>query len=220
MSNALGLDAETEVGHKRKSMGKTLKTNQGSGRRIVAILVTVSAAILLFWDYAQAVTDGVAWKLAGDMAAIGPDDEERDGNKAKQVPDFSLKDRYGNPVSLSQFASADLLLINLWSSGCPACAREIPSLDEMDRKLASLGRVALITITIDEEWDDVAHYFPNGTDLRVLFDPENKVVKGIFGTTKFPETFVLDKQRRIRARFDGERNWHSREMFKYIKSFK
>jgi hypothetical protein len=86
----------------------------------------------------------------------------------------------------------------------------------MDRRLGELGRIALITITIDDEWKDVASYFPQGTDLRVLFDPENKVVKGIFGTTKFPETFILDKERRIRARFDGVRNWHSSVMFEYV----
>jgi len=89
----------------------------------------------------------------------------------------------------------------------------------MDRQLASLGNIALLTIDVDEGWDDVAHYFPGGTDLRVLFDPEGKVSEGIFGTTLFPETFILDKSRRIRARFDGERQWHTREMFDYLDSY-
>jgi cytochrome c biogenesis protein CcmG/thiol:disulfide interchange protein DsbE len=187
--------------------------------RTVATVVTTLAAVYLYWNFANAIEDGLLWKQTSEMSLVAPDFEEKDPRSAVQVPDFALKDRMGNEVKLSQFASADLLLINLWSSGCPACKKEIPSLSEMDRRLSSLGAVALITITIDDGWEDVASYFPLGTDLRVLFDPENKVVKGIFKTDKFPETFILDKERRIRARFDGARDWHSPVMLKYVESF-
>ena len=189
------------------------------GQRL-ASAIAIAAAVALFWRFAGAVSDGISWKKTSDFATVAPDYEEPDPHKARAVPDFALRDRYGNEVRLSRFAPVDLLIVNLWSSGCPACKKEIPSLSEMDRRLGSLGRVALLTITTDEKWEDVAHYFPEGTNLRVLFDPENRVVKGIFGTVKFPETFILDKARRIRARFDGERAWHTDVMFDYIKSFR
>jgi cytochrome c biogenesis protein CcmG/thiol:disulfide interchange protein DsbE len=188
--------------------------------RALAYLITLAAAVFVFLSFKDAVKEGLAWKESSDWATIAPDFEALDPNTAKKIPDFSLKDRFGNEIRLSQFASADLLLVNLWSSTCPPCAREIPSLAEMDRRLPVLGKAVLVTITVDEKWEDVASFFPQGTDLRVLFDPEKKVVEGIFGTTKFPETFILDKERRIRARFDGIRNWHLEEMLDYIASFK
>jgi cytochrome c biogenesis protein CcmG/thiol:disulfide interchange protein DsbE len=212
-------------------MGKTIKKNQKSSisdkerqnanttGRVFAIVLTIVCGALIFRSFTEAAWEGMLWKQTSDMAQVAPNFEERDLDKAKKVPDFTLKDRFGNLVKLSQFDTADLLLVNLWSSGCPACKQEIPSLQEMDRKLPELGRVALITITIDDEWKDVASYFPQGTDLRVLFDPENKIVKGIFGTTKFPETFIIDKERRVRARFDGVRNWHSPVMFEYVGTY-
>ena len=200
-------------------MGADSKKKGGAGIRAIAILATLGLATLLFWDFANALTDGLAWKRQSDLQMVSPSFEERDLTVAKQVPDFHLTDRFGRPVSFGQFASADMLLVNLWSSNCEACEREIPSLAELDRRLGGIGKVALLTITIDEKWSDVEGYFPFGTDLRVLFDPENKVDKEIFGTTKFPETFILDKSRRIRARFDGERVWHSREMLDYISSY-
>ncbi len=196
------------------------KKGGASGARITAIVATTTASLFLCWSFAEAVADGLTWKRMSDWALIAPDFEAPDANSAKRVPDFTLKDRFGNEVRLSQFAPADLLIINLWSSGCPPCTREIPSLSELDHRLQTLGKVALITITIDDNWEDVTDMFPFGTDLRVLFDPEKKVVEGIFGTTKFPETFILDNKRRIRTRFDGERTWHSPEMMKYIASFK
>lgn len=187
--------------------------------RVVALAATGAVALALFWIYAGAVSDGMARYFRGEWERISPDFTAQDPRRAETVPDFTLADRFGNPVSLSQFDSIDLLLINIWSSGCRVCLEEAPELAALDRELASLGKVALITIAIDESWADVAHHFPRGTNLRVLFDPDDEVGRGVFGTKAYPETFVLDSERRIRARFDGRRPWASDTMLGYLESF-
>jgi peroxiredoxin len=188
-------------------------------RIVIAISVVGLAGIVLLWIYAGAVADGLDWHRQSELRLIAPDLEQRNPKAAREIPDFALKDRFGRTVKLSQFAELDLLLINIWSSGCRACLEEVPALTEMDRRIGQIGKAALITIAVDEKWEDVSYYFPKGTDLRILFDPEDEVAKGIFGTSKYPETFVLDKQRRVRARFDGKRPWHSPVMFDYLGSF-
>jgi peroxiredoxin len=186
---------------------------------LMLMLPVALVGVLLSIGFKNAVVDGLEHKGRVDMAVVAPDYEARDSGEARAIADFTLKDRTGAAVSLSAFAAADLLLINIWSSTCPACKEEVPSLVELDRRLPQLGKVVLLTIATDSGWEDVQSFFPQGTDLRVLFDPQEQVTKGIFGTQKFPETFVLDKQRRIRARFDGRRPWHSREMFDYLRLF-
>jgi len=197
------------------------KTKRGgrSARDTVALLAAGAVAVFLFWSFAGGVADGMEWHRVSEVALIAPDFEVLDPAKAVKVPDFTLKDRFGNPVRLSQFSEVDLLLVNIWSSGCPVCRDEVPELTEVDRRIGSIGKAALVTIAIEDKWEDVAAYFPAGTDLRVLFDPKNAVGEGIFGTKKYPETFVLDKERRIRARFDGERPWHSKVMLDYLSRF-
>jgi peroxiredoxin len=190
-----------------------------SVRSAIGLGVTVVVGVLILWSYARAVEDGLGWHHSSQVALIAPDFEARDPARAKQIPDFTLKDRFGRGVRLGQFEDLDLLLINIWSSGCRACLEEVPALTELDRRIGRLGKAALITIAVEEKWEDVAHYFPRGTDLRVLFDPDDAVARGMFGTKKYPETFVLDRQRRIRARFDGKRPWHSPVMFEYLASF-
>lgn len=186
---------------------------------VIALGATLVIGVLTLWSYALAVSEGMDWHRSSQLALIAPDFEAPEPGSAKQVPDFELRDRFGKPVRLSQFADLDLILINVWSSGCRACLEEVPALTEMDRRIGEIGKAALITVAVEEKWEDVAHYFPRGTDLRVLFDPEDEVARGIFGTKAYPETFVLDKQRRIRARFDGKRPWHSPVMFEYLASF-
>ncbi|MCU0661973.1 MAG: TlpA family protein disulfide reductase [Myxococcota bacterium] len=201
-------------------MGTPAMPGTGSqGRMLMLMLPVALVGVLLSIGFKNAVVDGLEHKGRVDMAVVAPDYEARDSGEARAIADFTLKDRTGAAVSLSAFAAADLLLINIWSSTCPACKEEVPSLVELDRRLPQLGKVVLLTIATDSGWEDVQSFFPQGTDLRVLFDPQEQVTKGIFGTQKFPETFVLDKQRRIRARFDGRRPWHSREMFDYLRLF-
>lgn len=48
---------------------------------------------------------------------------------------------------------------------------------------------------------------------------EDAVGRGVLGTRAYPETFVLDRRRRIRARFDGKRPWNSRQMLDYLSRF-
>jgi peroxiredoxin len=187
--------------------------------RAIAIVLSALLGLGVFYLYVTGARDGLAWQRGLAMRAISPDFVEKDVARAKTIPDFSLPDRFGRKVSLGQFASVDLLLVNIWSSSCAVCREEVPELTGMDRSLAEIGRVALLTIAVEKSFGDVAHYFPRGTDLRILFDGDDAVAKGVFGTERYPETFVLDKRRRVLARFDGKRPWHSDAMLDYLKAF-
>jgi len=187
--------------------------------RAAAYALTAAFGAAAFFLYVGGVRDGLAWQRGLAMRAISPDFVAEDIGSARQIPDFRLPDRFGRAVSLSQFGGVDLLLVNIWSSTCAVCREEVPELTEMDRRLASIGKAALLTIAVERKWGDVAHYFPKGTDLRILFDAEDEVAGGLFHTKRYPETFVLDRRRRVIARFDGKRPWHSDAMLEYLKSF-
>lgn len=187
--------------------------------RAIAIAATALLGAAAFFLYATGVRDGLSWRHGSELRAVSPDFVEKDLARARRIPEFALADRFGRTVALSQFASVELLVVNIWSSACPVCREEVPELTEMDRRLGELGRAALLTIAVEPGWDEVSHYFPSGTDLRILFDRDNAVARGIFGTERYPETFVLDRERRVLARFDGKRPWHSDTMMEYLKKF-
>jgi hypothetical protein len=69
-----------------------------------------------------------------------------------------------------------------------------------------------VTICTDDGPDavrDTLEVVLNGrpAPFTVLFDPDMEVVGDIFGTSLFPETWLIDRDNVIRARFDGARNW-------------
>ena len=185
-------------------------------RAAIASVVVILAASGLAFGFSRALTDSLAWKRQIEDSVVNPTFLETAPGAEDPISAFTLPDRNGKPVQLSDFDGVDVLVVNIWSTGCPACEKELPSLAEMDRRIGRSKQLQLLTITTDASWEDTAHLFPRGTDLRILFDPEQKVTRGIFGTVRYPETFVLDKNRRIRARFDGEREWHAEEMLAFL----
>ena len=124
----------------------------------------------------------------------------------RPAPEFELADREGRIHRLGDLRGRPVVL-NFWSIDCPPCVRELPSLEALARAGRERGTFTVLTVSVESSWSDVERLFPDGTDLIVLFDPERSVIRDRYGTEMFPETFLIDGAGRIRARFDGQRDW-------------
>ena len=123
----------------------------------------------------------------------------------KPVPEFSLPPVQGRALGLS---SADLKgevsLVNVFASWCVECRVEHPFLMELSRS----GIVPVHGLNYKDKPDDAANwldslgdpYTRTGADLkgRVSID------WGVYGV---PETFVVDRDGRIRLKHVGALNW-------------
>jgi thiol-disulfide isomerase/thioredoxin len=137
------------------------------------------------------------------------------------APDFTLNDLDGKEFALSSLRGKTVVL-NFWASWCDPCREEMPSLAKLALLLRKHPDVVLVTVSVDEQpqtiRDTLEVLFRSDEELRdrlakgeipfaVLHDPEMAVVKGRFGTTMYPETWVIDPEGYIRARYDGARDW-------------
>ncbi len=128
----------------------------------------------------------------------------------KLAPDFELPSAAGERVSLAQFRGK-VVVLNFWSMTCAPCMKEMPDLAELAKSLGDRRDVVLLTVSVDEERDEsltaLEAAIGGKPPFPVLFDPERKVVDGLFGTRKYPETWLIDGNGVIRARYDGPRDW-------------
>ena len=127
------------------------------------------------------------------------------------APDFELSDLNGHKVKLSDYRGKTVVL-NFWTKTCKPCLEEMPALAELAKIAANRSDFAVLTVSIDAGPDDVRDTLrvALGDDVppfAVLFDPESDIVAGRYGTKLFPETWVIDPNGVIRARFDGARDW-------------
>jgi thiol-disulfide isomerase/thioredoxin len=111
------------------------------------------------------------------------------------------------------------VVMNFWTITCGPCVEELPSFLELADMLRDNKNVEVVAITTDKNWKEVAALFPPRFNLKVLFDPERKIVRDKYGTRLFPETWIVDSRGVVRMRVDGKRNWSEALSLDVIKSF-
>jgi peroxiredoxin len=134
----------------------------------------------------------------------------RIGNPAKE---FSVQDS-DRKVSLDQFRG-QIVVLNFWATWCPPCLEELPSLMTMQDRMRGRG-VVVVGVSIDVD-QDAYHRFlkQQGINFLTVRDPQQKVA-GLYGTTGWPETYIIDRQGVLRRKFVGAVDWNEPEVVQFL----
>jgi cytochrome c biogenesis protein CcmG/thiol:disulfide interchange protein DsbE len=148
--------------------------------------------------------------LAGLSGCYSGSNPTRIGANA---PDFTVQDS-DHRVTLSQFRG-QVVVLNFWGSFCPPCIEETPSLVRMQERLKAKG-VTVLAVSIDSE-DAPYHRFLKDYNINLLTvrDGEKKS-SDLYGTTGWPETFIIDRNGVVRRKFIGAVDWTSPEIINYL----
>lgn len=121
------------------------------------------------------------------------------------LPQFSLRDRDGNMVSIQSWPNKSLI-VNFWATWCAPCRKEIPLLMATQKARAAEG-FQVIGIAVDER-DNVLKYAAEiNLDYPLLIGEQDGLdALAAFGvaTPAFPITAFTDNQSRIVAVYPGE----------------
>jgi peroxiredoxin len=120
-------------------------------------------------------------------------------------PKLELKDLDGRLHRLSDYRGR-VVLINFWATWCAPCRDEMPSIQELKRKLSGRPFVVL-AVNLDEPESRIRNFLTQvKVDFTVLLDPERKVAKA-WQARVLPASFVIGPDGRIRYNLVGEINW-------------
>lgn len=124
------------------------------------------------------------------------------------VGNFSTTDIYGNPVDQDIFKEYDLTLVNLFTTWCSPCVKELPELEKLRNDLGeayNINVVGVVMDTVDENYNAIeetaekAKLLAEKTGLTFpVLIPESTAMNGrLIGVDSFPETFFVDKNGNI-----------------------
>ena len=124
-----------------------------------------------------------------------------DQGKRPLAPAFDLPRLAGSGnVSLSALRGSPAV-VNFWASWCPPCGEEARSLNRLAQQWGARG-VRFVGIDFNDAGDS-ARAFARKNDVRYTLVRDVEDVRDSYGVTGPPETFVLDREGRAVAHFDG-----------------
>ena len=129
------------------------------------------------------------------------------------APEFTVQDSQ-NKVSLSQFRG-QVVVLNFWATWCAPCVEEIPSLVEMQRRMKAKG-VTVVAVSVDVDEKAYQQFVKDhNVNLITVRDPSGKSNQ-LYGTFKFPETYIIDRNGVMRRKFIGAVDWTEPEITQFL----
>ena len=129
------------------------------------------------------------------------------------APDFTVRDSE-HTVTLSQF-KGQVVVLNFWATWCPPCIEEMPSLVQMQERLKSKG-VTVLAVSVDVDENNYRRFLrDHNVNLLSVRDADQKSNE-LYGTFKFPETYVIDRKGIVRRKFIGAVDWTDPEVMDFL----
>ena len=126
-----------------------------------------------------------------------------------QAEHFTLKDQYGNEISLSDY-KGKIIFLNFWATWCPPCRAEMPDIQKLYERSPREGKDAVIVLGVaapklggeKDEAGIKAFMDKNGYAYPVLMDKKGKLFEA-YGIRAIPTTYLIDRNGNIIGRVQG-----------------
>jgi thiol-disulfide isomerase/thioredoxin len=171
-------------------------------RQRLWMLTAVLGSVLLFAACSQDEDPPAVSVISVDEAAA-----ERRGfavipEPARPSP-ISFTDGTGQSLSLESF-DGKVVLLNLWTTWCPPCREEMPTLDALQAELGGPG-FEVVALSIDQDGPDVVQSFYDSIGLEHLrlYNDESGKAGITLGALGVPVTLLLDRNGYELARLSG-----------------
>lgn len=120
------------------------------------------------------------------------------------------------PTNLQHFRGK-VVVLNLWTAWCGPCAKEIPSLQRLAKKLPA-DKFAVVAVNQDGEGASTARAFleKHGvTDLPIYLDPKGRLAQELT-VQSFPSSFVIVADGTVVARIESQADWDNPDLVAYL----
>lgn len=134
------------------------------------------------------------------------------------LPAITFSDAAGQSVYLNSFRGK-LVLLTLWATWCSYCARELPTLDNVQEMLGK-EQFTVLPISVDKGGFVVAKKYMEEKSLNLpTYSDARDTVSKTLGTIGVPYSILINQEGREIGRISGETNWAAPESIALLKAF-
>jgi peroxiredoxin len=117
------------------------------------------------------------------------------------APEFTLPDSTGRTMTLRNYRGK-VVLLDFWATWCHGCKLEIPWFADFSQKYAGQG-LTVVGVSLDSDgWKAVTPFIKTAhVPYQIILG--NDAVSKAYGIENMPDTFLIDRQGRIAAVYNG-----------------
>jgi peroxiredoxin len=132
----------------------------------------------------------------------------------RAAPEFVLPRLGGGDLALRDLRGK-VVLVNFWATWCAPCEKEMPAMQRLYARLAPLG-LELVAVSEDDGPEVVERFRERlALSFPIALDPKHEAA-GRYQSYRYPETFLIDRNGVLVARYIGERDWDAPEYLSRI----
>lgn len=132
----------------------------------------------------------------------------------ESAPDFTLPTLASGSMALRDYRQR-VVVLNFWATWCPPCIEEAPSLEKFAGQMRDAG-VAVIGVSVDQDSAALKKFV---ADARLSFPiarDTDKAVASRYGTFKFPETYIIDRDGKVAEKIIGAIDWQDPRIINFV----
>jgi cytochrome c biogenesis protein CcmG, thiol:disulfide interchange protein DsbE len=131
----------------------------------------------------------------------------------KKADDFAME-LNGKPEHLTDLRGK-VVVLNFWASWCAPCIEETPSLIDLQKRIASRNGV-ILGVSVDEDPSAYEKFLKDQhINYLTYLDPSKKIATD-YGTSMWPETYIIDRKGVIIRKIIGPQDWNSPDLLSYF----
>ena len=132
------------------------------------------------------------------------------------APDFTLPVLSSGSLSLGDYRQ-QVVVLNFWATWCPPCVQEAPTLEKFAEQMRNQG-VAVLGVSVDQDTDALRRFVAQARlSFPIARDPQ-QAVAARYGTFKFPETYILNREGRVAEKIIGATDWQDPRLLTFVQS--
>lgn len=165
----------------------------------LALIVLIAGAAALYSSFS-----GASHSPSPASSGASTDRSQGSANTEPQpAPDFTVLDRDGNQVRLSDLRGKQVVL-SFWASWCSICKTGMSDFEEAYADTGEKVHFMMINLTTGSETEEVATSYidEKGYTFPIYLDTEIEAASA-FGVTGVPVTYFVDKEGNLAAYGQG-----------------
>lgn len=167
-----------------------------SNSRFKFLLVVIVAFSLLSTACSNSGNQQSQHTSNASVGSTAERSEAISNNQLKDAPDFTLKNRDGEPFTLSEH-EGKVVVLNIWATWCPPCRKEIPDFVDIQKEMRDKD-VLFVGVSIDREGWEVVRPFAQKYEINYPIMVDDGTVNQKYGPFRgIPTTFIINKKGKV-----------------------